>query len=75
MSLSFSLQLILCKHLIEKLYEVEGESKVSKAQYPTKEGLWSKGEREEESYRKVRLGMPYPEAFRFSFQLPLSNAQ
>jgi hypothetical protein len=33
-----------------------------KPRYPTKEGLWSKGEREEENYGKVRLGTPYPEA-------------
>jgi hypothetical protein len=35
---------------------------MSKPQYPTKEGLWSKGKREEESYGSVRHGMPYPEA-------------
>ncbi len=33
-----------------------------KPQYPTKEGIWSKGKREEESYAGVKLGMPYPEA-------------
>jgi len=33
-----------------------------KPQYPTKEGLWSKGKREEEGYGNVSLGMPYPEA-------------
>jgi hypothetical protein len=31
-------------------------------QYPTKEGIWSKGLRKEESYVGVKLGMPYPEA-------------
>ncbi len=30
-------------------------------QYPTSEGLWSKGTRAEESYKKVKLGTPYPE--------------
>ncbi len=30
--------------------------------YPTKEGLWSKGKREEEGYQKVRLGTPYQDA-------------
>jgi hypothetical protein len=33
-----------------------------KPQYPTKEGLWSRGKRQEQSYEKVRLGMPYPRA-------------
>lgn len=31
-------------------------------EYPTKEGLWSKGKRKEGGYAKVRLGTPYPEA-------------
>ena len=35
---------------------------MSKPQYPTKEGIWSKGKREEESYAGVKLGMPYSEA-------------
>jgi len=35
---------------------------MAKPQYPTREGLWSKGKREEENYERVRLGMPYPEA-------------
>ncbi|MFQ5897112.1 MAG: hypothetical protein ACE5JN_02530 [Candidatus Methylomirabilia bacterium] len=35
---------------------------MSKPPYPTREGLWSKGKRREESYADVRLGMPYPEA-------------
>ena len=35
---------------------------MSRPQYPTTEGLWSNGEREEPSYRAVRLGTPYPEA-------------
>jgi hypothetical protein len=35
---------------------------MAKPNYPTKEGLWSKGTREEENYGKVRLGMPYPDA-------------
>jgi hypothetical protein len=30
--------------------------------YPTAEGLWSKGKREEAGYGAVRLGTPYPEA-------------
>ena len=33
-----------------------------KPRYPTKEGLWSKGERREENYGKVQLGTPYPKA-------------
>ncbi len=33
-----------------------------KPQYPTQEGLWSRGGRGEENYAKVRLGVPYPEA-------------
>jgi hypothetical protein len=33
-----------------------------KPQYPTKEGIWSKGTREEAGYRDVRLGTPYAEA-------------
>jgi len=35
---------------------------MSKPQYPTKEGLWSKGKREEKRYESVRLGLPYQEA-------------
>ena len=30
--------------------------------YPTKEGIWSKGKREEESYSGVKLGLPYTKA-------------
>lgn len=30
--------------------------------YPTKEGLWSRGTRPEQGYRKVRLGLPYAKA-------------
>lgn len=33
-----------------------------KPQYPTAEGLWSKGDRTETNYRRVKLGEPYPEA-------------
>jgi len=33
-----------------------------KPQYPTQEGLWSKGARKEKNYQSVRLGTPYPEA-------------
>ena len=33
-----------------------------KPQYPTKEGIWSKARRKEESYAGVKLGTPYPEA-------------
>lgn len=35
---------------------------MAKPQYPTKEGLWSKGERKEAGYSGVKLGTPYPEA-------------
>lgn len=35
---------------------------MGKPHYPTAEGIWSKGARSEEGYRKVRLGLPYPEA-------------
>ncbi len=31
-------------------------------QYPTSEGLWSRGKRGEAGYGAVRLGTPYPEA-------------
>ena len=31
-------------------------------QYPTKEGLWSRGQRKEDSYAGVKLGSPYPKA-------------
>jgi hypothetical protein len=31
-------------------------------QYPTKDGIWSKGMREEKGYKKVKLGTPYPQA-------------
>jgi hypothetical protein len=33
-----------------------------KPQYPTKEGIWSKGERDEDGYAGVSLGTPYNEA-------------
>jgi hypothetical protein len=33
-----------------------------KPQYPTREGLWSKGSRPEPDYAKVKLGLPYKEA-------------
>ncbi len=35
---------------------------MAKPQYPTKEGLWSEGERPEAGYEKVKLGLPYAEA-------------
>ena len=35
---------------------------MQKPQYPTKEGLWSKGKRIEEKYDSVQLGTPYPGA-------------
>ena len=35
---------------------------MAKPQYPTTEGLWSRGTRKEPGYSKVRLGTPYPEA-------------
>lgn len=35
---------------------------MAQPQYPTKEGLWSKGKRKEENYGNVRLGTAYPEA-------------
>ncbi len=31
-------------------------------QYPTSEGIWSRGQRTEESYERVRLGVPYTKA-------------
>lgn len=33
-----------------------------KPRYPTTDGIWSKGKRQEKSYAGVRLGMPYPAA-------------
>ena len=33
-----------------------------KPQYPTKDGIWSKGKRNEESYEKVTLGFPFTKA-------------
>ena len=33
-----------------------------KPQYPTKEGIWSKGQRHEKTYSEVKLGLPYKEA-------------
>ncbi len=35
---------------------------MAEPEYPTKEGIWSKGKRDEKSYGSVRLGMPYPKA-------------
>ena len=35
---------------------------MGKPQYPTREGLWSKGKRNEKRYESVRLGVPYSEA-------------
>jgi hypothetical protein len=35
---------------------------MAKPQYPTQEGLWSGGDREENAFRSVRLGFPYREA-------------
>ena len=35
---------------------------MSKPQYPTKQGIWSKGMRKEEGYSRVSLGMPYRQA-------------
>ena len=35
---------------------------MAEPQYPTREGLWAKGQRNEESYRGVKLGMPYKAA-------------
>ncbi|OFV84915.1 MAG: hypothetical protein A2W26_00435, partial [Acidobacteria bacterium RBG_16_64_8] len=35
---------------------------MAEPQYPTREGLWAKGEREESSYQAVRLGVPYRDA-------------
>jgi hypothetical protein len=35
---------------------------MTKPTYPTKEGLWSKGTRDDEGYEGVQLGTPYPEA-------------
>ncbi|MEW5913265.1 MAG: hypothetical protein AB1814_11965 [Thermodesulfobacteriota bacterium] len=33
-----------------------------KPSYPTKEGIWSRGQRSEPGYGRVRLGLPYKEA-------------
>lgn len=33
-----------------------------KPQYPTKEGIWSRGQRPEKNYSGVKLGLPYKEA-------------
>ena len=35
---------------------------MAEPQYPTQEGLWSKGARKEESYAGVKLGTPYEKA-------------
>ena len=35
---------------------------MAKPQYPTKEGIWSKGQRYEKKYPGVKLGLPYEEA-------------
>ena len=35
---------------------------MAKPQYPTQEGLWAGGEREEKAYQGVTLGVPYAEA-------------
>jgi hypothetical protein len=35
---------------------------MAKPSYPTREGLWAKGSREEHAYGEVKLGFPYPEA-------------
>lgn len=35
---------------------------MAKPDYPTKEGIWSKGKREEKRYEDFRLGMPYKDA-------------
>ena len=38
------------------------EKPMPSPKYPTTEGLWSRGKREESSYGAVRLGTPYPAA-------------
>ncbi len=35
---------------------------MAEPQYPTAEGIWSKGKRSEEKYQGVQLGLPWPEA-------------
>ncbi|MBM4327714.1 MAG: hypothetical protein FJ118_11190 [Deltaproteobacteria bacterium] len=35
---------------------------MGKPEYPTREGIWSRGKRSEPSFEAVRLGMPYGEA-------------
>jgi hypothetical protein len=35
---------------------------MSKPEYPTKEGIWSRGRRQEKSYEGFQLGMPYKNA-------------
>jgi hypothetical protein len=40
----------------------EGKANMPKPEYPTREGLWSRGRRQEETFERVRLEMPYPEA-------------
>jgi hypothetical protein len=37
---------------------------MSEPQYPTKEGLWSRGKRKEQAYEQVKLGLPYEKAVR-----------
>ena len=38
-----------------------------KPQYPTKEGIWSKGQRAEKTYSGVKLGLPYKEVYESDF--------
>ena len=35
---------------------------MAKPQYPTREGIWSKGQRAEKTYSGVKLGLPYKKA-------------
>jgi hypothetical protein len=35
---------------------------MSKPEYPTKEGLWSRGKRKEDKFNEVELGLPYAKA-------------
>jgi hypothetical protein len=39
-----------------------GEREMTKPQYPTKDGVWAKGKRQETGYQEVTLGLPYHEA-------------
>jgi hypothetical protein len=44
------------------LLQTKGGNDMAKPQYPTKEGIWAKGQRAEQTYPGVKLGLPYKEA-------------